>query len=295
MSTPATPFAFFLYRDSPLRRAALHAPVGDPSRYSLYGLDELAEAGFSVRHSLEPEFEPTHRDRIEAGLLDRAVRLGGGYSGDFARVLGALPAINRSDVVFSTVDTVGIPLALLGRLGRVRPAIVYAAIGLPERLAQLRGAAAKRVFVGAFRRMRAIVAYGWGEVDELRSWLGYEDTRVEFVPFGVDESFFCPERDVAFDDDVISIGADPRRDFAAIVELARRVPTRSFRIVASRENAPGTRTLPPNVRVETNIPFALVRERLVRARVVALPVRENTYSGATTSCCRPWLVGGRSS
>ncbi len=79
-------------------------------------------------------------------------------------------------------------------------------------------------------------------------------------------------------------------------ELARRVPTRSFRIVASRENAPGTRTLPPNVRVETNIPFALVRERLVRARVVALPVRENTYSGATTTllqamaCGRPVVV-----
>ncbi len=104
--------------------------------------------------------------------------------------------------MFSTVDTVGIPLALLGRLGRVRPAIVYAAIGLPERLAQLRGAAAKRVFVGAFRRMRAIVAYGWGEVDELRSWLGYEETtrRVRAVRCG--REFFRPERDVAFDDDV---------------------------------------------------------------------------------------------
>ena len=108
--------AFVLYRDSPLRREALRAPAGDPSRYSLYGLDELARAGFELRHDLEPA--------VRAGCTGAgapracstaAVRLGGGYSGDFARVLASLGELNRSDVVFSTVDTVGIPLALLGR------------------------------------------------------------------------------------------------------------------------------------------------------------------------------------
>ena len=164
--------AFVLYRDSPLRREALRAPAGDPSRYSLYGLDELARSGFELRHDLEPEFEPGARTRAAASVLDRAVRLGGGYSGDFARVLASLGELNRSDVVYSTVDTVGIPLALLGRLGRVKAPVVYAAIGLPERLEQLRGPAAPRLFADAFRRLHTIVAYGWGEVEELRAWVG---------------------------------------------------------------------------------------------------------------------------
>jgi len=287
---------FVLYRDSALRREALRAPEGDPSRYSLYGLDELRGDGFEVRHNLEPEFVPGRRELAEAGILDRAVRLGGGYSGDFAPVLASLGEANRSDVVFSTVDTVGIPLALLGRLGRVRPPVVYAAIGLHERLVQLRGAPAKRFFAGAFGRLHTVVAYGWGEVDELRLWLGESGPRVEFVAFGVDVEHFRPDPAVEVADDVVSIGADRRRDFALLLQLARRQPDRTFRIVASADNARELGALPANVRLEVDVPFALIRERLLAARVVVLPVRENSYSGATTTllqslaCARPTVV-----
>jgi glycosyltransferase involved in cell wall biosynthesis len=287
---------FVLYRDSALRREALQAPEGDPSRYSLYGLDELRRSGFDVRHDLEPEFEPRRREHLEHGLLDRVVRLGGGYSGDFARVLASLTEANRADAVFSTVDTVGIPLALLGRLGRVKRPVVYAAIGLPERLAQLRGAPAKRLFRDAYRRLHTIVAYGWGEVEDLRRWLGEGGPRVEFVAFGVDVEHFRPDAAAPVLDDIVSIGADPRRDFALLVELARRLPDRSLRVVASADNARELGALPANVQLETDVPFGRVRECLVGARVVVLPVRENSYSGATTTllqamaCAKPVVV-----
>ena len=39
---------------------------------------------------------------------------------------------------------------------------------------------------------------------------------------------------------------------------------------------------PANVALETDLPFDEMRARLAGARVVALPVRENSYSGATT-------------
>jgi glycosyltransferase involved in cell wall biosynthesis len=289
------PSVFVLFRDSALRRDALRAPVGDPSRYSLYGLDELRAAGFAIDHDLEPPYEPSARVRVEARLLDRAVKLGGGYSGDFARVLASTHALNRADVVFSTVDTVGIPLALLGQLGRVRPPVVYAAIGLPERLARLRGRAARRLFSNAFRRLDTLVAYGWSEVEELRVWLD-GGPNVEFVAFGVDAEYFRPDRTAAIEYDVVSIGADPRRDFALLLEVARRLPDRSFLLVASVDNARELGALPANVRLEVDVPFGRVREYLLAGRVVALPVRENTYSGATTTllqgmaCAKPVVV-----
>ena len=295
-ATRAVASIFVLYRDSALRREALQASEEDPSRYSLYGLDELRRGGFDVRHDLEPAFEPRARERAEARLLDRIVRLGGGYSGDFARVLASLAEANRADVVFSTVDTVGIPLALLGRLGRVKRPVVYAAIGLPERLAQLRGAPARRVFRDAFRKLHTIVAYGWGEVEDLRRWIGEDGPRVEFVAFGVDVEHFRPDPTAPATDDVVSVGADPRRDFALLVELARRLPERSFRIVASADNVRELGALPANVHVEADVPFARVRECLLAARVVVLPVRENSYSGATTTllqamaCAKPVVV-----
>ena len=285
------PAAFFLYRDSPLRREALHRPPGAGERYCLYGLDEIAASGVRVRHNLEPAFAPGALTRTTARVLDRAVRLGGGYSGDFARVLACRRELNRADVVFSTVDTVGIPLALLGRLGLVRPPVVYAAIGLPERLSQLRTAFARRLFRDAYGRLHTVVAYGWGEVEDLRRWLGDTGPRVEFVPFGVDTNVFRPDPGISIQEDVVSVGADPRRDFPLLVDLARRLPQRSFRIVASADNARLLGERPANVALEVDVPFHRVSERLLGARAVVLPVGQNSYSGATTTLLQAMACG----
>ena len=284
--------AFVLYRDSPLRREALRAPAGDPSRYSLYGLDELARSGFELRHDLEPEFEPGARTRAAASVLDRAVRLGGGYSGDFARVLASLGELNRSDVVYSTVDTVGIPLALLGRLGRVKAPVVYAAIGLPERLIRLRSERMRRLYARALASSAAVLAYSEREATELRAYMASygESTRVEFVPFGVDERAFAPSvaQPVV---DVVMAGADPHRDIELFVRIAREMPSRSFRLVTTADRARTLESPPPNLAVDVDIPFDNMRQRLEGARVVALPVLENTYSGATTVLLQAMALG----
>ncbi|HXG75388.1 MAG TPA: hypothetical protein VNJ53_02330, partial [Gaiellaceae bacterium] len=65
MDDPAgMPTAFFLYRDSALRRAALRGGPHAPERYSLYGLDAAAAAGFRVEHNLEPGREPGAAARL---------------------------------------------------------------------------------------------------------------------------------------------------------------------------------------------------------------------------------------
>ena len=44
---------FYLFRDAPQRRAALELEPGSAARYALYGMDQLAERGYAVRHNLE--------------------------------------------------------------------------------------------------------------------------------------------------------------------------------------------------------------------------------------------------
>jgi len=286
-----SPRAFFLYRESALRQAALSAAAGSAERYSLYGLDEIAASGFDVRHNLEAAGKPGRGARVAGAALDRAVRLGGGYSGEFPLVLGSRRALNASDVVFSTVDTVGIPLVLLARAGLVRAPIVYAAIGLPERLERLRTRAARRLYLDAYRRVHTILAYGAGEVEALRSWLGAPGPEVVFVPFGVDTEAFQPDPSRRPAVDVVAAGSDPRRDFALLLEIARRRPEWTFRIVASRDHARVLASPPANVRVELDVPFDTIPERLLAARVVALPVRDNSYSGATTVLLQALATG----
>jgi glycosyltransferase involved in cell wall biosynthesis len=285
------PTVFVLYRESRLRRDALRAPVGAGSRYSLYGLDELAADGFSVAHNLVPSSAAGVGARAAAAVLDRLVRVAGGYSGDFATVIASQRQLNEADVVFSTVDTVGIPLALLARRGLVRPPIVYAAIGLPERLAQLRTRRAERMFAEAYRRLHTIVAYGAGEVEALREWLGDRGPSIVFVPFGVDTGYFAPRAGVEATTDVVSVGADPRRDYELLIALARAHPEWSFRLIVTEDAARALAPVADNVEVEVDVPFDLVRDHLADARAVVLPVRDNSYSGATTVLLQAMAMG----
>jgi glycosyltransferase involved in cell wall biosynthesis len=104
---------------------------------------------------------------------------------------------------------------------------------------------------------------------------------VRFVPFGVDVEAFRP-RESPSDIDVVSIGADPHRDFGLLLSVARAMPETGFLAVTTRDRARSLGDRPGNVSVETDLPFDEMRRRLERAHVVALPVRENSYSGATT-------------
>jgi glycosyltransferase involved in cell wall biosynthesis len=282
---------FFAYRDSPLRREALRTLPGSPERYALFGLDEIEARGVRVRHNLEPQGPSPLWARAADAAINRPLYAAGGYGGDFASVLATLRTANAADAIFSTVDTVGIPLLLLKRVGLVRPPIVYVSIGLPERLLQLRGERIQRLYRTAFGRARTIVAYSENEADWLRDWLGPGAAPVVFVPFGVDVHSFRPLPNGEPDTDVVSVGADPRRDFGLLLDLAARRPELSFRIVASADHARSLGALPANVTLETDLPLGAVRTRYAQARVIALPVRDNSYSGATTTLLQAMAMG----
>jgi len=273
---------FYLFRDAPPRRAALELEPGSAARYSLYGMDQLAARGFAVRHNLE-RAGPSRAARTAGAVLKRGLEAAGGYGGDFATVLASRRQLDRADVVFSTVDTVGIPLMLLARARVVRRPFLYAAIGLPERLVQLRGRRLERLYARALGAAATVVAYSEHEAEVVLRWVRERgvDARVEFVPFGVDVEAFRPGG-APPDVDVVAVGADPHRDLELLLTVARAMPETRFLVVTTAERARSLAARPANVAIETDLPFDEMRRRLEGARAVALPVRENSYSGATT-------------
>src|SRR4029077_4124780 len=141
----------------------------------------------------------------------------------------------------------------------------------------------KRLYAKALQGTQAILAYSKSEADQLREWLGDAAPKIDFVPFGVDVTAFLPAPMVTPKFDVLTVGADPRRDFGLLVRIASRRPELRFRIVASRDHARALRDVPRNVEIETDITLEAVRDRLAQARVIALPVRDNSYSGGTAT------------
>jgi glycosyltransferase involved in cell wall biosynthesis len=141
----------------------------------------------------------------------------------------------------------------------------------------------ERLYARALGAASTIVAYSEHEADVLRRWLHDRgaEAPVAFVPFGVDVDAFRPTG-APSDVDVVSVGADPHRDFELLLEVARARSETSFVLVTSADHARSLGVRPANVTVATDLPFDETRRRLEHARVVALPVRENSYSGATT-------------
>jgi glycosyltransferase involved in cell wall biosynthesis len=169
---------------------------------------------------------------------------------------------------------------------------VYIAIGLPERLARLRSHRMRRLYARALAGTAAVAAYSEHEADDLRSFMAGHgvSTHVEFLPFGVDERAFAPSLAQPAVD-VVMAGADPHRDVDLLVALAAELPDRSFRLVTTADRARALASPPANLQIEVDIPFDAMRRRLEEARVVALPVLDNSYSGATTVLLQAMALG----
>lgn len=276
------PKLFMAFADTAWRRQVLSSRKPLPDEHIFYGMRQLRSRGYGIRHNLErrPSGKLGHRlNRLFNTVLNRL----GGFGGEWSAVLPHLSVINSAGLVFSTVDRVGIPLVMLKHFGLVKPPLVYVSIGLPERLACLRNARWRRLYRRAFRTATSIVCYGFEEANQLRQTLDIERSRVRFIPFGVSTDWFYPMPDTAHTIDILSVGRDPNREFSIMLEFARHHPEYSVTIITSQTIGNGFEDLPENVRVLVDVPLVQLRAIISQARVVALPVRANSYSGATTT------------
>lgn len=286
--------AFYFFLDSEIRRSAVKGILDCPGAdYMLYGANRLSEHGIEVRHNLEASTpQPSRWDSRFAWLADRLIRLIGGSSGDFQTVLKERWRWRDADIIVSTVDNVGVPLAWLNALGMLHRPLLYVSIGLPERIAAIKSPLTRALYRRLYRSVPRFVTYGWEEAFELRKWLGLpaDSERVVFVPFGADPQAFRPMPEVPETTDVLSVGGDMQRDFHLLLETATRLPGRSFRIITSSRHAATFGTVPPNVTILTNVPFPEISRHLAAARVIALPCRENTYSSGTTTLLQAMAI-----
>jgi glycosyltransferase involved in cell wall biosynthesis len=284
---------YFLFSDTPLRQAALHAPSDHPARYSLYGMDALVERGWHTRHNLDSSARSRRRIHHWCGyFMDRTLCLLGASSGDFASVLESIRAIRSSRLVVSTVDSLGVPLLWLRQAGFFFTPILYVSVGFPERLRKM-SPFWEGVYIRLLRQASAVVAYGFEEAEILRQYMGaVRRDRVHFVPFGVNIRYFNPELTTQKPAvDILSVGADPQRDFRLLIDLARQHPEWSFAVIASGVNVGLLKDSPPNMTLYRDLSLEDVRTHVISARLIVLPVKENTYSGATTTLLQCMAMG----
>jgi len=287
---------FYLFRDTEARRHMVRQVTdGGESGLDggqLFGFEELWKKGMSVDCNMQFPRMGSLRETMQGWIERRYVSHTGIGLGDRCSVLAHLWQMNRARVVVATSDNVGLPATRLKASGRLKVPLVYVSIGLLERLTALQARRPVR-FSRYRKRLKSVdcfIAYGHAEAEGLRQWMG-DDADVRFIPFGVDTDKWRPEDVSAEAWDVLSIGADPMRDFGLLTAYARRNPEVGVILVTGRECAAELGPVPPNMRVRIRVPIEEVKGLIVGTRVVVLPVKENTYSGATTTLLQCMAMG----
>lgn len=258
----------------------------NPARYLFYGLDYFARSGVSVRHNLMRPL-PWH-DRF-GGFFRQILSRMGAYSGDLEWLLPVWGELRHAEVIVAFSDRMVLPLLYLRLFGFLpRTPVLYLTMGLPEKIASFRNRLWKRLILSELRRVDWIVP-----LSSVESRLILEegiDGNVQFVRVGVDTNYYRPiELEETID--VCCIGADPYRDFFTLFATAKLLPDKSFLVVASNDHAKTFGEVPANVRVLVDIPMAEIRHLLATSRTVAIPVRQNSYSGGTTVMLQAMSMG----
>jgi glycosyltransferase involved in cell wall biosynthesis len=140
----------------------------------------------------------------------------------------------------------------------------------------------QKLFRYLVSRADGIVTLGLKEAEELQRRFPHLQSRIAFIPFGVDISFFRPQQ-IPEEKLVIAVGVDPDRDwptfFAATKGLDAKV------LVAGSPHRAKQFNPPPHVEVKFFQPKEMV-ELYAKASVVVLPLntsgRNNDAMGCST-------------
>ncbi|MBM9538189.1 glycosyltransferase family 4 protein [Desulfobulbus alkaliphilus] len=279
---------FYLFRETPARRDMLMKILsGQGSGLAgeqLFGFDRLLHK-WRVDSNLCFPRHSIFFDQI-ISLFDRtySVRAGAGL-GDIGAIFSNLKRINRARVVLATSDNTGLAAIRLKKWGLITSPLIYVSVGLPERLKAVASLSLARVdrYRQRLYGVDKILAYGYAEAEWLHTWLGGE-VDVQFLPFGVDTEKWTPFHYSGLDEiDVLSIGADEMRDFSLLVEYGRKHPDIRVTLVTTESCSKSLGHVPSNIKILRDLPIDELRILISKARLVVLPVKENSYSGATTT------------
>ena len=183
----------------------------------------------------------------------------------------ALPDLRQADIVVSTTDSVGLPIAILKRLGLLSTPLLYFSQGLSHRMAAapaIARALLVPIYGVALQRVEKIVVLGEGAMMPLAHSFGLDPERVSCLQFGVDTRFWNPAtRESIPDHYILTVGSDLARDYPT---LAAALMPHEHLVVVSRLEFPSKEG---RVRQVSRITDVELRELYQQAAFVVTPLQ----------------------
>lgn len=233
-----------------------------PGRWP-YGLHELAPTGLSVTAASVPQ--PSRAQSALARLIPAAAR-------------ARLPRFAPIGSGLAWDENIAVRMSAL----RPRRDMYSGAIWVTDRVARSGVSGTDARLRSVLRGMRGIFVNSRAQVEPLRDFLGAGGPPIDFIPFGVDETFWRarPYPEVPL---IVSVGGDRDRDAAVLYEalsLVRASLPRVEIVVQSASSVPP----PPGVSRVEHFTHVELQSLYARASVVAVATKPNLHaSGLTVS------------
>lgn len=181
--------------------------------------------------------------------------------------------IKQADVLVSTVDTCGLPIAMLKWLGVLRVPVIYISQGLAHRLlsrtATVSGWVLRSLYSRFLQSVERVLVFGEGATGPVVRALGVEMERVFVLQVAVDVSFWTPAENHVQRDYLLSVGTDAARDYPTLLGA---VGNHNLHII-TRQRVSNS-VLGSAVRVSSDHSFAQLRDLYRAARFVVIPLND---------------------
>jgi glycosyltransferase involved in cell wall biosynthesis len=278
------------------RLKALHDVLNGKERaerYLFYGLEYLIQQGVNCTHNLQ--VKPDSKIQTLISCVHRKIfSVCFIYYGEIEWILPVFKSLFSSSLmlVFSERTMLAMIYWRIICLLPHRPTVMIP-IGLSEKLAVMRKKRSffYRLCIKELKKIDLIIPLSQKVARILIQEYGLRHN-VRFIPAGVDSDYFSPKANSQMSCvDVLSIGADPFRDFNTLFNAANELPAYSFRIITRKIISDTFKSIPSNIEVIADIPMELIRDYLKACTLVALPVHDNNYSGATTVLLQAMAMG----
>ena len=243
---------------------------------ALYAFNALKKRGFDTRfsdkgHTVEG-FAKAYK------LLDDLMSQRGRRTGfHLWQARRLIDEIRDADLVYATADSSGLPVCLLKKLGVIDTPVVYQSIGLAQAFRD--GGLRFRFYRRLLHHADEIVCFSKAEKLQLTRRFRIPENKVHFIAFGVDRDFYRIES--SRQSGPVALGMDRSRDWNTLAEslagsgLHVRVYTNPDHL---RHLA-----LPEEFQKREPVSFEELAKLIANASFAVLPVRQNSYTGATIS------------
>ncbi len=244
----------------------------------LFGLNHLKKLGHSATY-LDTGFSSLNLLKWPMSPVQTHFmrHLGVGFQLDQA--LALLPQLKRADLIITTNDSCGLPVAALKKLGIVKTPQIYFHINFRS----LKHKKLKQLTYSLLKEPEKIICFS---PNTLKSF------KPHFIAPPVDTQFFKPQK-ASIKYDLLAVGRDLDRDYKTLFKAINNLDLKAL-LICDPKNILNL-NLPNNLEVKFSLPYLQVKKYYHQSKIIVIPTNKDSVSGQinlleSLACNKPVLA-----